>query len=227
MAAVTTRNAAKAWSWSYSKLKNFEVCPKRHYNIDIAKTIVEEESEQLAYGNKLHDALAKRIAFGTELPLPYREHEQWALKVIQGPGKKLVEQKLAINENLEPVSWFDKKAWFRGIADVVSIHGPVAAALDWKTGKIVEDSVQLALVAQCIFSHHPDIQAIRCEFVWLKEDATTREDFRRQDMAGLWSNVLPRIALMKQANETETYPATPNRLCKRWCPVHFCPHHGK
>ncbi len=27
----------KEWSWSYSKLKNYEVCPKRHYEVDVLK----------------------------------------------------------------------------------------------------------------------------------------------------------------------------------------------
>src|SRR5205807_2231069 len=76
----------------------------------------------------------------------------------------LVEQQLAINADFGPVPWFDSAAWFRGIGDVIKIVGPVALIVDWKTGKIVEDSQQLALMAACVFAHHPEVQKVRSEF---------------------------------------------------------------
>ena len=44
--------------------------------------------------------------------------------------------------------------WYRGIADVLKIAGSVALAVDWKTGKVIDDAPQLALLAACIFAHH-------------------------------------------------------------------------
>ena len=49
--AVTTYNKPKPFAWSYSRLKNFEVCPKRHFHVDIAKDFREEEGESLVWGN--------------------------------------------------------------------------------------------------------------------------------------------------------------------------------
>lgn len=102
----------------------------------------------------------------------------------------------------------------------------MALVADWKTGKILEDSVQLALMAQCVFAHHPEVQRVRSEFIWLKEDATTRADFSREDMVKLWVSLNPRIAALEHAHNTTTYPAKPGSLCRRWCPVKACPHHG-
>ena len=65
MQVTTTRNKPKAFAWSYSRLKNFESCPKRHYHVDVVKDVREEESEQLKWGNALHDAFAKRQAHVT------------------------------------------------------------------------------------------------------------------------------------------------------------------
>ncbi len=232
--ATTTYNsgkAAKSWRWSYSKLKNFEACPKKHWHTDLAKDLEEEEdNEAMAAGNLLHKAFhmrlgPKRIPFSKE----YAKHEPWALKVLNGltsTDKLLVEQKLAIREDYGPTGFFDNDAWYSGIADVLKIRGPVCWSGDWKTGKVLDDSVQLALTAQAIFSHHPEVQFIRSEYVWLKEDATTTLDMKRSDLPGLWAGVLPRVALMKRAHDTGEYPPQPGGLCRRYCGVKQCVHHG-
>lgn len=224
----TTYNKPKPFAWSYSRLKNYESCPKRHWHVDIAKDVKEEESEALLYGNMLHDALAKRIGKGKELPEPFKHFEPWAERVIgDGTGELLVEQKLAITKDFGPCEFFDKSAWFRGVGDVIKIVGGAALILDWKTGKIVEDSQQLALMAACVFAHHPGVRKVRSEFIWLKEDATTRADFTREDMPKMWNNLWPRIEALETAHTTTTYPAKPGNLCRRWCPVQKCPHHGE
>jgi hypothetical protein len=99
--------------------------------------------------------------------------------------------------------------------------------VDYKTGKILEDGSQLALMAACVFAHHADVKKVRSEFVWLKEDATTRADFTRDDMTRVWRNLWPRIEALEHAHNTITYPPKPGALCKRWCPVTGCPHHGE
>ena len=217
----------KPFAWSYSKLKNFETCPKRHYHVDIAKDVREEESEQLVYGNEAHKALAARIEKGTPLPLPFKHFEEWVERLNIDTGTMLVEQKYAIRKDFTPCGYFDRDVWYRGIGDVVKIHGTVALIADWKTGKISEDGTQLALMAQCVFSHFPEVQKVRSEFIWLKEGASSREDFARTDMPGIWAALLPRIAQLEHADETQSYPAKPGFLCRRWCPVAKCPHHGE
>lgn len=226
----------KPFAWSYSKLKNFEVCPKRHYNVDIIKAYKEEEGEALSWGNAVHKSMAARCG-SDRIPLPVsmQSYEKWAARVVTPPGKVLVEQQLAIDEDFEPTGWFDsdaKKAglglpWYRGVADVLKIAGSVALAVDWKTGKVIDDAPQLALIAACVFAHHPDVMSVRSEFVWLKEDASTRENFHRNDMAQVWSSLWPRIEALKQAHETLDYPAKPGYLCRRYCPVTSCPHNGE
>lgn len=217
----------KPFAWSYSKLKNFESCPKRHYEIDIAKNIKEEESEQLLWGNQVHKALAKRVSLGSPLPPGMDHWEKWCERILAGGGTIAVEQQLAITREFAPCAWFGPDAWYRGIADVLKLNGPVALAVDWKTGKVLEDAVQLALMAACIFAHHPGLHKIRTEFIWLKDGVSTREDFTREGMATMWRNVWPRIEQLEHAHNTTTYPAKPGFLCRRWCPVVSCPHHGK
>ncbi len=232
MAKMTAEQGAvvvprKAYAWSYSKLKNFEVCPKRHYEIDIAKTVAEAPSEALAWGNEVHKRLAQACTGATALPPEMVEYQHWVDRVQRGPGKLLVEQKYAITKDFAPTTYFAKDVWYRGIGDVVRIDGPVALVLDWKTGKILEDSVQLMLMAQCILSHYPDVKMVRSEFVWLKDDCTSPEVFSRANVAEEWIDLLPRVRNLELADANQSYPPKPGRLCKNWCPVSSCPYHGK
>jgi hypothetical protein len=231
MKIVTTGRDGKAvkkpFAWSYSKLKNFESCPKRHFHIDIQKDVKEEESEQLWWGNEVHKALADRIGKGAPLPVPMKSYEPWCEKILNTPGDIVVEQKLAITADFGPTTFFDSKAWFRAVGDVIKINGPVALIADWKTGKIIEDSVQLALSAACVFAHYPSVKAVRSEFIWLKDDANTSGTFMRADMPGMWKGLWPRIEALKQAHEKNEYPAKPGYLCRKWCPVNKCPHYGE
>jgi hypothetical protein len=226
---ITPPRATKDWSWSYSKLKNFEVCPKKHYEVDLAKTYVETQSDDpdsaLNWGNRVHDAF-KRALTGQE-PLPAEMvavgYQKWVDRVLKGPGDLLVEQKYAINRQFQKTSYFANDAWYRGIGDVVRLDKDIALILDWKTGKILEDSVQLMLMAQCLFSHYPALRYVRSEFVWLKEDCTTPELFSRQEVADQWVQLIERVNALEHASKTMTYPPKPGYLCKKYCPVESCP----
>ena len=219
--------AEKSWNWAYSKLKNFEVCPKRHLHVDLLKDAKEEESDTLIYGNQVHKILADYISKGTPIPDMHKDDLQYYGDMgrrIKGIVK--VEQKYAITEDFGPTGYFSNNVWHRGVGDVVGINGPVAIALDWKTGKILNDSVQLTLMAACIFAHHPEVMAIRTEFVWLKHNCSSRINVHRSDMPKFWAGVLPRVQLMRHAAETNNYPPKPGGLCRNYCPVKQCPHHG-
>lgn len=218
----------KPFTWSFSKLKNYETCPKRHYEVDLAKNFVEEDSGQLVWGNKVHTGMAARLG-PKKVPLPadMSLFEPWAAKVEGGIGVLYVEQKYAITKDFQKCDYFSPMVWYRGIGDVVRIADRVGLVLDWKTGKIKEDSVQLALTAQCLFSHYPELRKVRSVYAWLQEDAETSEVFDRADMAELWTGLLDRVWQLQNAYDTQAYPPKPGGLCKRYCPVISCPYHGK
>lgn len=220
----------KEWAWSYSKLKNYDVCPKRHYEVDVLKNYSDNDGAgqaKLAEGNDAHDCLAKACRDALPLPERFKHYQIWVDRVRAGPGQLLVEQKYAITRDFRPTTYFARDVWYRGIGDVVRIDGPVALVLDWKTGKILEDSVQLMLMAQCLFSHYPQLKRVRSEFVWLKDECTSPEVFDRQEVANAWIDLLPRVATLEQASKTMTFPPKPGGLCKKYCPVVSCPFHGK
>src|SRR5580692_11029267 len=126
---------SKSWAWSYSKYKNYDTCPKRHYEVDLAHNFT-ESSEQLTWGNEVHSALAKACLGKAALPDSMKDYQRWVdvMKDEPGrPGKLYVEQKLAITEDFQPTAWFANNVWFRGVCDVMRVNGPVAVAWDWKT----------------------------------------------------------------------------------------------
>lgn len=224
---VAARPPAR-FSTSYSKIKAFENCPKKYGHLYVTKDVKEEDSEHLRIGNEIHLALAKAVKDNVPLPKDLEIHQHWVDKFRAGMGTPgvtvLVEQKLAINDKFQPVEFFAKDAWFRAIVDVAKLIDDVGVVADWKTGKVIDDSVQLALFAAVVFAHHPQIKKLRTEFIWLSHDATTREDFDRNDMAELWSIMLPRIDMIENAHKSMDFPAVESGLC-RWCPVKTCLHY--
>lgn len=232
---LATVGRTKEWSWSYSKLKNFDGCPKRMYEVDILRKYIEEvkPGSPLDWGNRVHKALAETLANGTPLPVEMRDYQGWIDRVTAGAGKLLVEQKYAITRAFAPTTYFAHDAWYRGIGDVVRIDEPsprgfqLAFVMDWKTGKALDDPVQLMLMAQCIFSHFPTVTHVRAEYVWLKDGSTTPDLFTREDVAKRWVTLLPRVQEMELAAKTDNYPPKPSGLCKSYCPVISCPYHGK
>lgn len=219
---------AKAFAWSYSKLKNFDSCPKRHYEIDIAKTYREDDSDQLVWGDKVHKAFAAALKSTTGvLPDEMKDYQSWIDRLRAGAGELMVEEKYALTKDFQPTEWFGPRVWMRGICDALRIDGPVALAVDWKTGKIKVDSTQLMLMAQCIFAHFPEVKVIKTKFVWLQEDCDTTETYYRSTIAEEWIPLLPRVEALENAAKTVDYPPKPGRLCAKWCPVTSCPYHGK
>jgi uncharacterized protein Usg len=235
----------KPFAWSYSKLKNFETCPKRYYHIDFLPKnhpdkVVEEVSDELLFGNRLHETLAQYIEKGTILPplhqpyapfvdeiFKYEHPTHGTLDVRKIPSTKvLVEQKYAINKDFAPTTWFGDDAWYRGIADVLWMLGPRAYAFDWKTGKVKEDIPQLALMAACVLSHFPDVQSVTASYVWLKTGDITGTVYTRQSLVSFWEKLWPRIEALREGVEKQNFGPKPSGICKRYCPVKQCPHYG-
>jgi hypothetical protein len=222
-----TLGIGKPFAWSYSKLKNFDVCPRRYHEVDVRKRVKEASSESLHWGDEMHKAMAKRLSDKVPLSLSFKNFEPLAERLEAVHGELLTEQQLAITADFTACTWFSRDAWFRSIADVLIINKPVALAIDYKTGKIIEDIQQLALLSACVFAHFSDVLAVRTEFWWVREDAITRQDFKRKDMPDMWRQIWPRYEQLKHAHDTNNFPPKPGGLCKKYCPVSDCEYHGR
>lgn len=218
----------KPFSWSYSALKNFETCERRHHEVDRKKAFKEDESEQLRWGHFLHSSMNKALA-GEPLPQAMKRYQCYidlAVKHTEHKGMLRGEQRLAFDRSFQACPYFDNAAWFRGVIDVTMLFPRLAVLWDWKTGKVLEDPVQLGLFATMIFAHHPEIEKVVTSYVWLANDALTNETWTPASMPMLWNSLLPRVKRMEDAYKTGEYHPQPSGLCKKYCPVTTCEYHG-
>lgn len=216
----------KKFAWSYSRLKAFEVCPKKYFHTMVAKDFVEPEDENLRYGNKVHKALELRVAKGKKLPIDLSHLEPVAAKFAAAPGEKLVEQKLAITKDFQPTGWFDPDVWFRAIIDLAIVNPPKAVVVDYKTGKMSNDFIQLNLATAVFFLHEPEADEAKVMFYWTKHKKPTSSTLHREDIPTVWNEALPRVKKLEAAHAKTDFPARPSGLCRRYCPVKTCPYFG-
>jgi hypothetical protein len=223
----------KAFSWTYSKLKNSDVCPRKYHQVDILKKF-KDSTDQLMYGIKVHDALKDAIKGDRPLPDSFVDYQYWVDWARGLEGHKLVENKWALDRNFNETEYFGPRVWMRLHGDFINIapNGRVAILADWKTGKRIEDPVQLWLSALCLFAHHPDVEIVQAMFVWLKEcdgknngSCISVERIHRVNQAALWEKVLPRAEELERRHIQDDFPAWPGRHCT-WCPVSSCEHYG-
>jgi hypothetical protein len=223
----------KPFTWSWSKLKNYRTCPKRHYEVDIIKRFSDDENDAVKWGHTVHEAMANYIGKGMKLPQTVSRYHAWPDNVIQMRDeddtiKVSVENKLAIGKDFSATGYFDPTTWFRSVADVMILSPAGAITLDWKTGnKVNPEFEQLGLSSQCVFAHYPKVETVESYYIWLGHDTHTHKTYRRDDMASLWNDLWPEILQMDEAYRTTTYPAKPSGLCVRHCPVVDCPYYGK
>lgn len=216
------------FSWSFSRLSNYETCPKRHYHYDIARDIKEEESGPMLEGHTLHKAFELRVSEGKKLPLNLTRHEPWMQALINPPGEAQAEQKLALNVNFEPVGFFADDVWFRCVVDFTKIiDDNYALIIDYKSGKVTDDLTQLSLQAATVFHHLPSVERIKSALAFVNRDKVVTRNYYRSDLPIIWGDVLPRVKKLESAVENKSFPPKPSGLCVRYCGVTSCPYHGK
>jgi hypothetical protein len=220
----------KQFSWSYSRLHGYEDCPRRFHETQVLKNWGEERSEQLAWGDMVHKAMATALRENSPLPTKLKILQHWVDKVANTKGELLVEDdcRWAITREFKPVPWFSKQAWMRVMADAVKLDDNVALVVDWKTGKSINvDPMQLVITSLMMFLQFPKLLCVRSEFIWLQEDDRTTQVLYRHEAADHWAEIMPRVLKMETAFHAENFPPTPNRFCKRWCSVRTCEFWGK
>jgi hypothetical protein len=230
--SFTTVANVPGFSWSYSVLKNYEVCPRRYHSYNVLKDVQEPESDQLRQGNLLHAAFEARVTKGEELPLGMGMHEPMLARLASAPGKTYAERKLGLTSAFEPTSFFGARTWFRIVLDYTNIRptqggGTIATVVDYKTGKPATDTTQLQLSAATLFAHDPKIDRVKAALVFVAHGESETAEYARSDTTEIWSEVLPRVRKVIEARQQDHYPPKPGGLCRRYCAVVSCPFHGK
>lgn len=205
--------------WSYSALTAFETCPRRFELTRVSKKVFESQTEATIWGNKVHKALELYAKGKQPLPPDMEKYGRYVKKIMSYKGKRVVEERVALNKNLRPTKWMAKDVWVRGIIDIGVVGSERAYLLDWKTGKRKPDSNQLMLFAALAFAMYPWIDSVVTGFIWLKEDKFDKQLFTRDQLPEIWSEFLPRLSRVARAYEEDKWTPKPSGLCRNWCPV--------
>jgi|TARA_R110000765_G_scaffold351263_5_gene441229 hypothetical protein len=208
----------KPLAHSYSAFKQFSNCPKQYQMQRITRVVKPSFGEASIYGNRIHEQLEHRLRDKTSLPAESSKYELLCQSFEELPGHLLVEQEMTLDNNLQPVGWWDKAAWLRVKADVLILHKDTAVVSDWKTGKHRPDNFQLEILTACTFKHYPDIKKVRGSFVWLKDMRMDHVDYTRDDEPTLWNKIYADVSRIEAAVKEDTWPAKPSGLCP-WCPA--------
>lgn len=218
----------KAQPWSHTGLKDAENCLRKFYEVRVLKKYPHQaDTEEAKYGRYVHQAFEDRQSFRTELPLDLRRHEPFMLRLEGWDGFFFTEQKAALNRQLKPCNRFDSEVWWRGDVDYVKIHNLEhrGRIVDYKTGKKRADEDQLIEYTLWGFAEYPEINIFDTMFYWTQldgDEAITRHVYSRDQVPALWSRFVPALKRLKNAYDTDQFPATKNGLCG-WCPVKDCP----
>lgn len=218
----------KPFTWSYSALTTFELCPKKYYHLyfldkNHPDRVKDEDSSFSADGKIVHDAMFARVVKGTPLPLNLRYMERAASPFAAARGEKHGEMKLAINRDFAPCGYFDGDVYIRVVIDLTIVKGSTAVVVDWKTGKVKDDPTQMALTAAVLHRWMPEVTEFRTVFVWLAHNKATPHKYTPEQFTAVWNELIPRANKIEEARKTTSFPAKENGLCG-WCPVKQCPH---
>lgn len=224
----------KPFAWSYSRVKNYETCPRRYLGIDVNKEFKQDDTEQLNEGDRLHKAMAARIGYDKPLPPEFYYMEKHATALMQQTHEHQsinCELKLAMTKDYEPAGFFDKNVWARCMIDYIKFvrvnnNQSFAHIVDYKTGKLVDDDTQLAVNAMHVFACFKEIVGIKSEFLWTKYSDTRGKIYTRTSIKQEWNELLPRVETLAQAHATENFPPKPGKLCREYCAIDTCEFYG-
>ena len=215
--------SGKEFAWSYTALNRFQNCPKQYWHLNLVKDVKDEDSEASAEGRLIHEALCARIVRGAQLPIQLRHLEGLATKFLGLPGHTQGELKFAMSRDFRPVGFFARDVFVRVVVDLLNTRGDTAIVVDWKTGRPRLDFTQLRLSAAVLAVHAPEIKTFKMAYVWTGHDKISPLTMSRDELLGVWNDLLPKVAEIERAIGTTTFPAKQSGLC-RYCPVTQCPH---
>lgn len=215
--------------WSHTALQGVQTCPRQHEQVKVLRVFPDQKNAASIWGDEVHRAFEQTIRSKGAVPLPasMAQYTEYVHEFIARPGETLVEQKLAIDINLQPTQFFAKNVWGRGVIDVLTMYNHCAWVDDHKTGKRKKDPQQLILFAIFTFLHHPHITVCHTAYRWLQEGgAKDGETYYRKDLPDLWNAVLPALQDYARCFHSGVFPPKKSGLCQRYCPVTSCEYWG-
>lgn len=211
-------------AYSYSAIKDFKNCARKYYETRILKKWPTQKTEQIIYGEEVHEALELYIREGKPLG-PHSRFQPMVDKLSALEGTKYPEFEMALDSELNPCAFLGDDVFIRGIADLVVINGKTASIFDYKTGSAkYPDKDQLELMALMVFRHFPEVESVKAALLFILHDKIVTAEYRKSDAKHKWIGWAAKIEQIDTAKDTNTWNENPTGLCG-WCPVLDCPHY--
>jgi hypothetical protein len=212
----------KPLPWSYTALDDFDNCPRAYHAKKVEKRFKEEDSPQLIWGRKVHEAFEFRIRDDKKLPKELLHHEPLMEWIMSRPGDIYTERKIAMDTQQRACGFFDKRVWMRGVIDLTVVETEKALILDYKTGKKHSKFKQLKLFALYTFAEYPSVNRVKAQYYWTETGDYTGEVYARHQIKELWNEFVPSLRQYVEAFKTDTWQPRQSGLCNGWCPVTDC-----
>jgi len=214
-------------TWSHSSLKDYEGCARRYHAVKILKLYPFQETQATRYGTQLHLAAEEYVRDGKPLPAEFEFIKGTLDALLAKPGRKLAEQKMALDEKLNPVGWFDKTVWVRGIADLLILDDDnlTAWVVDYKTGNNkYPDRDQLKLMSLMVFKHYPHIREVKSALLFVVKEDMVKHNMSIEEADAEWWKYRERVGRIAASMEADVWNPNRTPLCG-WCPVKSCEFH--
>ena len=215
-----------AISWSHTSLKDYENCPRKYHEVRVLKKYPFEKTEQMRYGDELHKA-AEQFVLGQPLPEKFAFMQPTLDALMAKPGTKHAELKLAATVDFEPCDWFDKRAWVRGIVDLLVLdeENELAWVVDYKTGSNkYPDRDQLELMSLLTFIHYPQIKRVNSALLFVVKESIAKHKMDADSKQTLQNLYRERVARIEASMANDVWNPKQSGLCP-WCPVKSCEFH--
>jgi PD-(D/E)XK nuclease superfamily len=204
--------------WSYSFLSTYERCPRQAYAKWVSKTMPYKESPEAAYGNLVHGEIDNCLrGKTTRLPDKLAEYQKYVDNIKSQDGLKYSEYEIGVRPDWGNTSFRARDVWGRGKIDIAIIDGDSAILLDWKTGKVREDRLELDIQAVLLNAAHPYITDIWGGYIWLKEHKMGK----MYNLGVNLSDTKEWIETTMKKVDMEPWVAKKNPLCP-WCENSNC-----
>lgn len=209
-------------AWSHSVLDMFEQCRRKYHAVKIRK--INDRNKFNMQGDDEHKAIEHSLKTGTRTSGMLENLNPVLDRIRAAPGEKYYEYEMTLDNEFIPCGWRDwNRAWVRGAADFLRVHGPIASYIDWKSGKFYAKDEQIETMALLTFRHFPDVQTFHGGLYYYRHNRMHPRTVHRGEEAALWQNRLHRVKQIEIAITNNQFPPSPGPLCA-YCPDGTCPH---
>lgn len=216
-------------AYSYTAFKEADQCMRKYYEMRVARSIKYVQSEEAAFGDKVHKALEEYGRCGTELPDYAAPYEQPVATLLRStPGELMFEYAFNLDADWKPVDMmgarYNPNVVWTGKADVLAVDkgSGVATVVDYKVGNDkYPDTRQLAMMAVYTMLEFKTVNRVDGMLMFLKTGRTVTETFARSAMDKHITWMANMVDKIEDAHESGSWPALRSPLCP-WCAVTTC-----